>query len=66
MQTQIERKEANQRTTVPISTRVTKPMYEAILRFLKCSAHINTSDYLRDLIREDLERKGVFKEGADP
>jgi|GEM_PF-2079136 len=44
-----------------ISTRVTKPMYEALLRLLALNAHITISDYLRDLIRRDLEQKGLLK-----
>jgi Arc/MetJ-type ribon-helix-helix transcriptional regulator len=51
-------------TTIPISTRVTRPMYEAMIRLLRCNAHINVSDYVRDLIREDLEKKGALPEGT--
>jgi len=45
--------------TLPVSTRITKPMHEAILDILQTDAHVNLADYLRDLIRKDLEKKGV-------
>jgi Arc/MetJ-type ribon-helix-helix transcriptional regulator len=44
-----------------IATRITKPMYEALLRLLTLDAHITISDYIRDLIRRDLEQKGLLK-----
>lgn len=45
--------------TTPVSTRITKPMHKAILDLLRVNAHVNVADYIRDLIRKDLERKGV-------
>lgn len=45
--------------TTTVSTRITKPTHKALLRFLVRNAHINVADYLRDLIRKDLERQGV-------
>jgi len=45
--------------TTPVSTRITKPMHKAILVILETNAHVNVADYLRDLIRKDLEKKGV-------
>jgi len=45
--------------TTPVSTRITKPMHEAIQRLLEANAHVNFADYLRDLIRKDLENRGV-------
>lgn len=46
--------------TTPISTRVTKPMHDAILRLLEVNAHVNVADYLRDVVRKDLENRGVL------
>jgi hypothetical protein len=45
--------------TTTVSTRITKPTQKALLDFLMRDAHINVADYLRDLIRKDLERHGV-------
>lgn len=45
--------------TTTVSTRITKPTHRALLDFLARNAHINVADYLRDLIRKDLERHGV-------
>jgi hypothetical protein len=45
--------------TTTVSTRITKPTHKALLDFLMRNAHINVADYLRDLIRKDLERHGV-------
>lgn len=47
--------------TTVIATRVTKNMYEALLKRISLDAHITVSDYLRDLIRRDLEQKGFLK-----
>jgi hypothetical protein len=45
--------------TVPIATRITKPMFKAIQSILLSNAHLNIADYLRDLIRKDLEKRHV-------
>jgi hypothetical protein len=42
-----------------IGAKITKGMYERILEFLATNSHISISDYLRDLIRKDLEIKEV-------
>ena len=47
--------------TIVVATRITKPMYEALLKMLlSWNAHVTLSDYIRDLIRRDLEQKGVM------
>ena len=51
--------------TTPVSTRITKPMRKAITDLLKMNAHVNVADYLRDLIRKDLEARGVKFEQRD-
>jgi len=53
-------KQVEVETTV-IATRVTKPMYKALLKMLSLDAHITVADYIRDLIRRDLEQKGLLK-----
>jgi len=45
--------------TFTVSTRVTKPMFKRIQTVLETNAHINTADYVRDLIRRDLEDRGM-------
>ena len=49
--------------TITVATRITKPMHKAVLSLLTGDAHVNLADYLRDLIRKDLEEKGVFELG---
>jgi hypothetical protein len=44
-----------------VGTRITKPMYEALLKHIALNSHITVSDYLRDLLRRDLEQKGFLK-----
>lgn len=50
------------RETVPIGTRVTEVMQKGICRLLAIDGHINTADYLRDLVRKDLEKHGILTE----
>ena len=44
-----------------ISTRITKPMYKTLLKMLSLNAHVTVADYIRDLIRRDLEQKGLLE-----
>lgn len=60
MQT-IENRKRNMQT-IPVATRITEPMKEAIFRVLLTNAHINMADYIRDLIRKDLEKRGLLNE----
>jgi len=53
--------EKSEKETVPVSTRITDPMQKAIQKVLLTNAHINMADYLRDLIRKDLEKRGLFE-----
>jgi Arc/MetJ-type ribon-helix-helix transcriptional regulator len=48
--------------TTTVATRITKPMLEGIQSILMVNAHINIADYIRDLIRKDLEERGILKE----
>jgi len=50
--------------TIPVSTRITRPMRRAINEDLQVNAHINVADYLRDLIRLDLNSRGIKIEEA--
>jgi len=45
--------------TIPVATRITKPMLKGIQTVLATNAHINVADYVRDLIRRDLEDRGI-------
>lgn len=45
--------------TVPVSTRITKPMRKAISDMLQINAHVNVADYIRDLIRRDMESRNI-------
>ena len=45
--------------TVSISTRVTPRMAKAINDIVVHDRYISTSDYLRDLIRKDLNERGA-------
>lgn len=49
---------------VVVGTRVTRPMYEALVKLLALDSHVTISDYLRDVLRRDLERKGFLKTEA--
>jgi hypothetical protein len=37
-------------------------MYKAVQAVLLTNAHVNLADYLRDLVRKDLETRGVLVE----
>jgi len=37
-------------------------MQEAIDKLLETNAHVTVADYLRDLVRRDLEKRGLLKE----
>lgn len=50
------------RETIPIGTRITAAMQNGINKVLAVNGHINTADYVRDLIRKDLEKRGILVE----
>ncbi len=58
----METKKENE--TIPVATRITKPMLREIQAFLAANAHINLADYIRDVIRRDLEDRSVKTEEA--
>ena len=43
---------------VTVSTRITSPMLKSLNEYLTVDAHVSMADYVRDLIRRDLEGKG--------
>jgi len=45
--------------TVTVGTRITKPMLKGVQTIITSNAHINIADYIRDLIRRDLEERGI-------
>jgi len=47
--------------SIPIATRITGHMQKAIEKVLLADGHLNQSDYLRDLIRKDLEHRGLLE-----
>ena len=46
--------------TFPISTRVTGPMLKAIDEVLNSGKYVRVADYLRDLIRRDLNNRSLL------
>jgi len=49
--------------TKMISGRISPPMYEAVIKIVKSGSYVNVTDYLRDIIRKDLEARGIELEG---
>jgi len=57
-----KRKKGYRRTaadTYPISARVTMSMLKAIDTVIESGKYLRVSDYLRDLVRKDLEERGI-------
>jgi len=48
--------------TYPISTRVPMSMLRAIDDVIESGKYLRISDYLRDLVRKDLEERGISLE----
>ena len=49
--------------TVPVSTRITKSALEEIEEIIKNGYYTDLGDYLRDIIRKDLEARNADREG---
>lgn len=47
--------------TIPVAARITKSMQKGIEQILETDGYLNTSDYVRDLIRSDLENRGLLQ-----
>ena len=47
------------RITRTISGRISPRMYEAVMGVVESSLYVDVTDYLRDLIRRDLDSRGI-------
>jgi len=49
--------------TKMISGRISPPMYDAVIKVVESGSYVNVTDYLRDIVRKDLEARGIELEG---
>ena len=49
--------------TKMISGRISPPMYDAVIKVVESGVYVNVTDYLRDIVRKDLEARGIELEG---
>jgi Arc/MetJ-type ribon-helix-helix transcriptional regulator len=49
-----------EKETIPIGTRITETMKKCVEKILLTDGHVNKADYVRDLIRKDLEQRGLL------
>ena len=54
-------KRARWKTKV-ISGRISPQMYQAVLDIINSGKYVDVTDYLRDMIRKDLEARGITLE----
>jgi len=45
-----------------IATTISVPMYRMMNNIIATNAHVNIADYLRDLVRQDLIRRGFVED----
>lgn len=45
--------------TKVISGRISPSMYEAVIKVVESGSYVDVTDYLRDLIRKDLEARSI-------
>ena len=45
--------------TKVVSGRISPAMYEAVIKVVESGPYVNVTDYLRDIIRKDLEARGM-------
>jgi len=50
--------------TYKISTRITTPIYLELLKIVDSGEYLNIQEYLRDLIRENLEKRNIKLEAT--
>ena len=50
--------------TKVISGRISPGMYEAVIKVIGSGSYVDVTDYLRDLVRKDLEARGISIEDA--
>jgi hypothetical protein len=63
----LEKTKKEQQTEIDslvIGTRITRPMHQALTKLVQFDSHFTISEYLRDLLRRDLESKGFLKTEA--
>jgi Arc/MetJ-type ribon-helix-helix transcriptional regulator len=46
--------------TYTVSTRITSQMYASINKILESGAYLNITDYLRSVVRDDLQKRGLL------
>jgi hypothetical protein len=51
----------HEKDSIPVATRITEGMKKAIQKVLLTDGHLNIADYLRDLVRKDLEHRGMLE-----
>jgi len=45
-----------------LSGRFSPTMYEAVIKVVESGSYVNVADYLRDIVRKDLEARGISLE----
>lgn len=45
--------------TKVISGRISPSMYEAVIKVVESGSYVDVTDYLRDIVRKDLEARGI-------
>ena len=50
--------------TIGISCRVSPVTYESIIKIIKSGLYVDVTDYIRDVVRKDLEARGISLESA--
>jgi len=54
-----ERKRRARAETKVISGRISPKTFDAVIKIIANGAYVDVTDYLRDIIRKDLESRGV-------
>jgi len=55
----VERKGRPRADTKVISGRISPKTFDAVIKIIAKGAYVDVTDYLRDVIRKDLESRGV-------
>ena len=45
--------------TKVISGRISPVMYEAVIKVVESGSYVDVTDYVRDIVRKDLEARGI-------
>jgi len=54
-----ERKKRARAETKVISGRISPKMLDAVIKIIATGVYVDVTDYLRDVIRKDLESRGI-------